>query len=62
MESYQITKENNMKNILNQEVKKPVYLLNKEECISLALNGDVRIREIAKHFYSLTKELLSSYA
>ena len=51
-----------MKNILNQEVKKPVYLLNKDECISLALNGDVRIREIAKHFYFLTKELLSTYA
>ena len=51
-----------MKNILNQEIVKPVYLMNKEECINAALAEDSRIREIGTHFYKITGKLISSYA
>ncbi len=50
-----------MKNILNQEIKKPVYLMNKEECIAAMVSGDDRAKDIAKHFYRVTGELISSY-
>lgn len=56
------SKANEMKNILNQEIKKPVYLMNKDECIGAALASDSRTREIASHFYKISGELLSSYA
>ena len=51
-----------MKNILNQEVLKPVYLMTKEECIEAAKSSDSRTRLIAAHFYKITNELLSYYA
>lgn len=51
-----------MKNILGQEIQKPVYLMDKEECIQAALNEDDRVGKIAIHFYRITGELLSSYA
>lgn len=51
-----------MKNILNQEVQKPVYLFSAEECIKAVHNNDSRIREIAKHFYIKTGDLLSNHA
>jgi hypothetical protein len=51
-----------MKNILNQEIAKPVYLMSKEECIKAALSLDSRIREIGTHFYKITGQLISAYA
>ena len=63
---YNPTEANNrdkiMKNILNQEILKPVYLMNKSECIEAAKNNDSRTRQISVHFYKISSELLSSYA